>query len=155
MRLSRARQGTAVTGRIMKPVEFENGTVQVDAAIIAEGFGITLPMLRKICKPAASQALRAPHRCGPRPPSPDILLRASAASPCRRRRRRDRAALDTQFLQRAALRVDAAPNSTLDCCRKSSIGPCYKSSVWAIPSAQAPPLSNANSQVMTPPNSID
>ena len=31
----------------------------------------------------------------------------------------------------------------------------YKSSVWAIPFAQAPPLSNANSQVMTPPNSID
>jgi hypothetical protein len=40
----------------MKPVEFENGTVQVDAAIIAEGFGITLPMLQKRCKPAASQA---------------------------------------------------------------------------------------------------
>jgi hypothetical protein len=31
----------------MKPVEFENGTVQVDAAIIAEGLGITSPMLRE------------------------------------------------------------------------------------------------------------
>ena len=31
----------------------------------------------------------------------------------------------------------------------------YKASVSAIPFAQAPPLSNANSQVMTPPNSFD
>jgi hypothetical protein len=31
----------------------------------------------------------------------------------------------------------------------------YKPSAWAIPFAQAPPSSNANSQVMTPPNSFD
>jgi hypothetical protein len=31
----------------MKPVEFENGAVQVDAAVIAEGLGITLPLFRK------------------------------------------------------------------------------------------------------------
>ena len=38
-------------------------------------------------------------------------------------------------------------------CRRNRSG--YKPSVWAIPFAQAPPLSNANSQAMTPPNSID
>jgi Family of unknown function (DUF6522) len=31
----------------MKPVEFEDGVVQVDAAIIAEGLGIGLPQFRK------------------------------------------------------------------------------------------------------------
>ena len=31
----------------MKPVEFEDGTVQVDAAIIAEGLGIALPLFRE------------------------------------------------------------------------------------------------------------
>ena len=31
----------------MKPVEFEDGVVQVDAAVIAEGLGIALPLFRK------------------------------------------------------------------------------------------------------------
>jgi len=31
----------------MKPVEFENGTVAIDACVIAEGLGIALPLLRK------------------------------------------------------------------------------------------------------------
>ena len=31
----------------MKPVEFEDGIVQVDAAVIAEGLGIALPLFRK------------------------------------------------------------------------------------------------------------
>jgi hypothetical protein len=31
----------------MKPIEFGDGTVQVDASVIAEGLGITLPLLRK------------------------------------------------------------------------------------------------------------
>jgi hypothetical protein len=31
----------------MKPVEFENGIVQIDAAVIAEGLGIALPRFRK------------------------------------------------------------------------------------------------------------
>ena len=31
----------------MKPVEFENGTVEIDAFVIAEGLGIALPLLRK------------------------------------------------------------------------------------------------------------
>ena len=31
----------------MKPVEFENGTVEIDALVIAEGLGIALPLLRK------------------------------------------------------------------------------------------------------------
>ena len=31
----------------MKPVEFCDGAVQVDGAVIAEGLGITLPRLRK------------------------------------------------------------------------------------------------------------
>jgi hypothetical protein len=30
----------------MKPVEFENGIVQVDAAVVAEGLGIALPLFR-------------------------------------------------------------------------------------------------------------
>jgi uncharacterized protein DUF6522 len=31
----------------MKPIEFENGAVQIDAAIVAEGLGVALPLLRK------------------------------------------------------------------------------------------------------------
>jgi hypothetical protein len=31
----------------MKPVEFRDGAVQIDGAVIAEGLGITLPLLRK------------------------------------------------------------------------------------------------------------
>jgi Family of unknown function (DUF6522) len=31
----------------MKPVEFENGIVQIDAAIVAEGLGIALALFRK------------------------------------------------------------------------------------------------------------
>jgi hypothetical protein len=31
----------------MKPIEFENGAVQIDAAIVAEGLGLALPLLRK------------------------------------------------------------------------------------------------------------
>jgi hypothetical protein len=31
----------------MKPIEFRDGAVQVDASLIAEGLGITLPTLRQ------------------------------------------------------------------------------------------------------------
>jgi len=31
----------------MKPIEFNDGAVQVDASVIAEGLGITLPLLKK------------------------------------------------------------------------------------------------------------
>jgi hypothetical protein len=31
----------------MKPIEFRDGAVQVDASLIAEGLGITLPSLRQ------------------------------------------------------------------------------------------------------------
>ena len=31
----------------MKPIEFEDGNIQVDAAIVAEGLGIALPAFRK------------------------------------------------------------------------------------------------------------
>ena len=31
----------------MKPVEFAEGAVQIDAAIVAEGLGIALPLLRE------------------------------------------------------------------------------------------------------------
>ena len=31
----------------MKPMEFSDGAVQVDASVIAEGLGIALPLLRK------------------------------------------------------------------------------------------------------------
>ena len=31
----------------MKPIEFCDGTVQVDAAVVAEGLGITLPVLKQ------------------------------------------------------------------------------------------------------------
>lgn len=31
----------------MKPIEFQNGAVQIDASLIAEGLGIALPLLRK------------------------------------------------------------------------------------------------------------
>jgi hypothetical protein len=31
----------------IKPIEFENGTVQIDASIIADGLGLALPRLQK------------------------------------------------------------------------------------------------------------
>jgi hypothetical protein len=31
----------------MKPIEFDDGAVQVDAAVIAEGLGISLPLLQE------------------------------------------------------------------------------------------------------------
>lgn len=31
----------------MKPIEFEDGAVQVDASVVAEGLGIALPLLRQ------------------------------------------------------------------------------------------------------------
>jgi uncharacterized protein DUF6522 len=33
--------------RIMKPIEFENGEVQIDASIVADGLGVTLPLLQE------------------------------------------------------------------------------------------------------------
>jgi hypothetical protein len=53
MRLSRAgrtQHGACVTMsnevHHMKPIEFENGSVQIDAAIVAEGLGLALPRLQ-------------------------------------------------------------------------------------------------------------
>jgi hypothetical protein len=53
MRLSRAIQ-TNPDARVMnptryrmKPVEFENGAVQIDAAIVADGLGLALPRLQR------------------------------------------------------------------------------------------------------------
>ena len=46
MRLSRATQ-TQPGARIMKPIEFENGEVQIDASIVADGLGVTLPLLQE------------------------------------------------------------------------------------------------------------
>jgi len=34
-------------GQHMKPIEFENGAVQIDAAIVAEGFGLAPSLLRE------------------------------------------------------------------------------------------------------------
>jgi hypothetical protein len=31
----------------MKPIEFENGEVRIDAAIVADGLGMTLPLLQE------------------------------------------------------------------------------------------------------------
>jgi len=31
----------------MKPIEFENGAVQIDASIVADGLGVALPLLQK------------------------------------------------------------------------------------------------------------
>jgi hypothetical protein len=31
----------------MKPIEFENGEVQIDASIVAAGLGVTLPLLQE------------------------------------------------------------------------------------------------------------
>jgi len=36
-----------MTARSMKPIEFEHGTVQIDAAIVAEGLGLALPLLQE------------------------------------------------------------------------------------------------------------
>jgi hypothetical protein len=52
MRLSRTGQTQRGAG-IMKPIEFENGEVQIDAAIVADGLGVTLPLLQ--------QGMRAGH----------------------------------------------------------------------------------------------
>ena len=48
MRLSLPINPQARSGRRMTvPVEFENGTVEIDASVIAEGLGMALPLLRK------------------------------------------------------------------------------------------------------------
>lgn len=54
MRLSRpgqAQPGARVTSlnqvHHMKPIEFENGIVQIDAAVVAEGLGLALPLLQR------------------------------------------------------------------------------------------------------------
>jgi hypothetical protein len=46
MRLSRPDQ-TQRGARIMKPIEFENGAVEIDASIVADGLGVTLPLLQQ------------------------------------------------------------------------------------------------------------
>ena len=46
MRLPRTHQPQP-GARIMKPIEFENGEVQIDAAIVADGLGVTLALLRE------------------------------------------------------------------------------------------------------------
>jgi uncharacterized protein DUF6522 len=33
--------------RVMKPIEFENGEVQIDAVVVADGLGVTLPLLQQ------------------------------------------------------------------------------------------------------------
>ena len=33
-------------GHVMKPIEFDNGAVQIDATIVAEGLGLALPLLQ-------------------------------------------------------------------------------------------------------------
>ncbi len=40
----------------MKPVEFENGAVEIDASVKAEGLGLALPLLRSRCARAGSPA---------------------------------------------------------------------------------------------------
>jgi hypothetical protein len=32
---------------MMKPIEFENGEVQIDASIVAAGLGVTIPLLQE------------------------------------------------------------------------------------------------------------
>jgi Family of unknown function (DUF6522) len=41
----------------MKPIEFRDGAVQVDASLIAEGLGITLPSLRQQMQAGAITSL--------------------------------------------------------------------------------------------------
>ena len=49
----------------MKPIEFENGDVQIDASVIADGLGITLPLLQQA--DARGQASRAFPSAGSMP----------------------------------------------------------------------------------------
>jgi hypothetical protein len=42
-----ARNHRKAQVQLMKPIEFENGTVQIDAAIVAEGLGLALPLLQQ------------------------------------------------------------------------------------------------------------
>ena len=46
MRLSRTAAAEPDAG-MSKPIEFENGEVQIDAAIVADGLGVTLALLRE------------------------------------------------------------------------------------------------------------
>ena len=41
----------------MKPIEFENGAVEIDAAIVADGLGLALPRLQKEMRAARSRVL--------------------------------------------------------------------------------------------------
>src|SRR3954462_2622592 len=57
MRLSRpapAKPGAGMSAAsddfrepIMQPIEFENGEVQIDASVVADGLGVTLPLLQE------------------------------------------------------------------------------------------------------------
>src|SRR5260370_13786918 len=47
MRLSRAIQTRPCPRCGMKPVEFRDGDLEIDASVIAEGLGIALPVLRQ------------------------------------------------------------------------------------------------------------
>ena len=58
MRLSRAAASRRARHEVcrMKPVEFENGAVAVEASVIAEGLGIALPLLQQQMQAGRSPA---------------------------------------------------------------------------------------------------
>lgn len=45
--MNRSRPIRQTSAASMKPVEFENGEVRIDAAIVADGLGLALPLLQK------------------------------------------------------------------------------------------------------------
>jgi hypothetical protein len=59
----------------MKPVEFADGAVEIDASIVAEGLGIALPRLKEgHAQKDHHQHFRARDRCGSGPASPDFFF---------------------------------------------------------------------------------
>ena len=92
----------------MKPIEFENGVVQIDAAIVAEGLGLApLPAAGRDARGQDHEPCRARGRRRFRPASPDLLLRTPAVSRRGRRNRRDHSTLGDRLRRFAAAEVGA------------------------------------------------
>ena len=106
----------------MKPIEFENGAVQIDAAIVADGLGLALPLLQaRDARGQDHEPCRARDRGRQRPASPDLLLRAPAVSRRRRRNRRDHSALGARFRRCAAAEIGAQARRMRLGCRRLSL----------------------------------
>src|SRR5215831_15017833 len=92
----------------MALVKFEEGTLNIDAAVIGRGLNIeTFPSSRSDARRKDHGSQRAGSRRGCGSLSADFLLREPALPPHRRRRRECRPTFDGRFWRPATSRFDA------------------------------------------------